>query len=420
MNRSLTNFLVFLLLIVLLQSSVIAQNSLDVLYQNKQYFDLRDELAKHSKGKSTELLFYRGVIANRFNQNQKAISLFQQYLQKRDPEKSVEAYEELADSYSKIGQYQEAAATYKILFDRFADKVSAEKISDYKNSYELWNALKSILPQKVLISRDVKLQGKRDKADLLNLAVGINGQPMDLVFDTGANLSVITASTAKKLGLKIIESSVSVGSSTDVNVNSKLAVADINLGDAIIKHSVFLVVEDKSMYFPQIDYQIHGILGFPVIEALGNFSITRKDEFFVSSKQVNYKAEQNLCLDGLLPLVTGVYKDRRMVFSLDSGADGSTFYRSFFKADEQNIVKSARTEKIRLGGSGGSKDMNAYIFEGLQLNIANKNVRFKKAAIITEPLNEQSKYLYGNLGQDLIRQFAKMTMDLRSMRVVFE
>ena len=212
MNRSLTNFLVFLLLIVLLQSSVIAQNSLDVLYQNKQYFDLRDELAKHSKGKSTELLFYRGVIANRFNQNQKAISLFQQYLQKRDPEKSVEAYEELADSYSKIGQYQEAAATYKILFDRFADKVSAEKISDYKNSYELWNALKSILPQKVLISRDVKLQGKRDKADLLNLAVGINGQPMDLVFDTGANLSVITASTAKKLGLKIIESSVSVGS----------------------------------------------------------------------------------------------------------------------------------------------------------------------------------------------------------------
>lgn len=409
----------FILLLVCLQSVVFGQNLLDDLYQNKQYFDLRDELAKHSKDDSAQLLFYRGVTANRFNLNEKAINLFQQYLQKGNQENLVKVYEELADSYTKIHKYRNAAETYQILLERFNDKVSEEKLADYKNSFGLWNSLKDALPQKAIIKQDLQLQGTRDKADLLNLGVKINGQAMDFVFDTGANLSVITASTAKKLGLKTIESSVSVGSSTDAKVNSKLAVADIKIGDAIIQNVVFLVFEDKAIYFPEINYQINGIIGFPIIASLGNFTITQKNEFSVSLKIVSSKVEQNLCFDGLLPLVAGFYGNRRMIFSFDSGANSSMFYESFFKVDEQNIIKSAKPEKIKFGGSGGSQEVSGYILD-LQLNIADKNVRFDKASIISEKLNDKSKYLYGNLGQDLIRQFAKMTMDFKSMRIIFE
>jgi len=418
--KDFAKILLVLLLLSLLGSAVFAQNRLDSLYQNKQYFDLRDELAKHSERRSANLLFYRGVIANRFNQNKNAIKFFRRYLQSGDTKHLVEAYEELADSYTKINQYGKAAETYKILIERFKDKARAEKVADYKNSYGLWNALRDVLPQKVEMKEGIALQGSRDKAGLLNLPVKVNGQPMDLVFDTGANISVVTASTAKKLGLKIIESSVSVGSSTDANVNSKLAVADVKLGEAVVKNVIFLVFEDKALFFPQIDYQIHGIIGFPVIEALGNFSITRKDAFSVSIKPAASKVKQNLCFDGLLPLVAGVHKGRRMVFSLDSGADGSTFYRSFFKADEQNITKRAKPGKIMLGGSGGSKEVAGYILEALDLTVANRKVHFENARVITEKLNDKSEYLDGNLGQDLIWQFAKMTMDLRSMRIIFE
>lgn len=420
MNISLTRLLLLFVGLLLLQSSLLGQKSLDVLYETRQYFDLRDSLAGKPIGKPADLLFYRGVVANRFNRNIDAIRYFQQYLKSGDTKNMVEAYEELADSYTKIDQYGKAAETYKILIERFKDKISAEKLADHRNSFGLWNAIKNIPPQKVLIERNIKLQASRDKANLLNLPVKINGQSLDFVFDTGANVSVVTVSTAKKLGLKVIESSVSVSSSTDAKVNSKLAVADIQLGDATVKNVVFLVVEDRSMFFSQIDYQINGIVGFPVIEALGNFSITKKDEFSVNLKQKSSKVGQNLCLDGLLPLVAGIYKDRRMVFSLDSGADRSTFYRSFFKADEKNIIKLAQPRKITLGGSGGSKDLDAYILNDLRLKVAGKNIRLDKAAVVTEDINDKSNYLAGNLGQDLIRQFAKMTMDLRSMRLVFE
>lgn len=419
MKGSSKKLLALWLLSGLLQLPVFAQKGLDALYKSKQYFDLRDELAKHSRRKSAKLLFYRGVIANRFNQNANAIKFLRQYIASSDTDNLAEAYEELADSYTKTYQYRQAAETYKILTERFKDRISPEKIADHKNSYGLWNSLKDIAPQSTSITRDLRLQAKRDKADLLNLPVTINGQKMDLVFDTGANLPVITASTAKRLGLKIIESSVSVGSSTDSHVNSKLAVADVKIGDAVIKNAVFLVFDDRLLYFPQITYQINGIIGFPIIESLGNFTVTQKNEFIVNLKPANSKAGQNLCLDGLLPLVAGFYHGRRMTFSLDSGADRSMFYQSFFKADEQNIKKLAKPQKIKLGGAGGTQEVNGFIFD-LDINIANKKARFENASVASEVSNENSKYLYGNLGQDLIKQFAKMTMNFKTMQIIFE
>lgn len=87
-----------------------------------------------------------------------------------------------------------------------------------------------------------------------------------------------------------------------------------------------------------------------MIEALGNFMITKQDEFLVIAKPGTSKVEQNLCLDGLLPLVAGYYNGRLMQFSFDSGAESSMFYLPFFKADEKNIAKIADAKKITVAG----------------------------------------------------------------------
>ena len=329
------------------------------------------------------------------------------------------AYELLADSYLKTFQYQKAANYYKLLAG--FKEAGAEEIKSYENSYKLWSALAEVPAQTISFAGDTRLQATRDKARLMNVPVEINNQTMDFVFDTGANLSTITASTAQKLGLKIIETDVSVGSSTDVSVKSKLGVAPVlKIGQVTVKNVVFLVLEDKSLYFPQINYQINGIIGFPVIEAFREITLTKKDEVIVPARSSVGKFEQNMLLDELNPVILATYNNRKMSFTLDTGAQTSSFYQAFFKSQEEEIKKVAKLEKVKMGGAGGFKEVSAYILENPSLTIAGKQIALKKVEVLTEPINEDSRYFYGNLGQDLIRQFEKMTLNFDSMSIVFE
>jgi len=67
-NRLIIIFLFVVLLSI--QSFAQSDSSLESLYRNKQFFDLRNEIAKQSDVKSPEMLFYHGVVANKFNQLQ--------------------------------------------------------------------------------------------------------------------------------------------------------------------------------------------------------------------------------------------------------------------------------------------------------------------------------------------------------------
>lgn len=414
--------ILFFILIASTQMPAFAQvSSLESLYKNKQYFELRDELAKREKENSPALLFYRGIVANRFNQLQKSDEFLQKYLESGEAANRQDAYETLADNYTRTFDYGKAADVYKLILDRFKDKIDAEKKKDYENSFGLWDALRNSPKQEVTFDNDLSVQGTRDQADLLNLPVEINDQKMDFVFDTGANLSTMTISTANKLGLKIIESSVSVNSSSDIKVNSKLAVVpSLKLGSTTIRNVVFLVFEDKALFFPQIKYQINGIIGFPVMESLGNITITRKDAVSAKAQNTETKGESNMCLEELKPLVAGTINNQKLIFTFDSGAVTSTFYPKFFEANRRQILRLAKPKKIKLGGAGGFKEVIAYFLNDLNLTIAGKTAKFAKAEIITEAVNDESRNFYGNLGQDLIKQFQRMTLDFRAMKLVFE
>jgi hypothetical protein len=186
---------------------------------------------------------------------------------------------------------------------------------------------------------------------------------------------------------------------------------------------VFLVLEDKSMSFPQINYQINGIVGFPVIEAFRQITFTRSDEILIPARPgvtIEAKVEQNLCLDDLNPVLLAAYNNRQMAFTLDTGAQTSTFYPEFFKAEETEIKRIAKSQNVRIGGAGGYREYPAYVAESLTLTVAGKNAELKNLEILIEPTNEDSRYFYGNLGQDLIRQFERMTLDFERMTLDFE
>jgi hypothetical protein len=420
------NKLFWLFLFVVLssvQTFAQANSALEDLYRNKQIFDLRDELAKQNKSESAELKFYRGAVANKFNQLQKSISLLESYVKNASSGDAHlrDAHELLADSYLKLYQYRRASEHYKILLDKFKGDLDAEKLKDIENSYKLWSALGDVPQQTVSFAAETRLRATRDKARLMNVPVEINNQTINFVFDTGANLSTVTQTTAQKLGLKIIEADISVGSSTDKKVNSKLGVAPLmKIGQVTLRNVVFLVFEDKALSFPQINYQINGIVGFPVIEAFREVTLTKSDDVLIPAKPGVIRLEQNMFLDELNPVLQAVYNNRKMSFTFDTGAQTTSFYPAFYKSEEAEIKKTAKQKNVKMGGAGGSKDVLAYVLENPVLMVLGKPATLKNIEVLTDPINDDSRYFHGNLGQDLIRQFEKMTLNFDSMSIVFE
>lgn len=419
--------LVFSLLIVLFCFSpyAAAQTNLETLYSNRQYFQSRDELKKTSAEKQPDILFYRGAIANKFNQPLDSIDLLQSYLKiadkKTEAKKAADAYEMLADDYAKIYNYAKSAAALKILLSEFKNQLDADKLDDSENDFKLRTSLANVAPQTISFAGDTEIQAFRDKAKLLNIPVEINNQKMDFVFDTGANVSTITVSMAQKLGLKIIESDFEVGTSTDKKVKSKLAVAPVlKIGNITLRNVVFLVFEDAALYFPPIKYQINGVVGFPVIEAMRRITITKKDVMIIPARLSPDKSVQNMCLEDLMPLIEASYDNQKMIFAFDTGAQTSQLFPPFLKSQNGKIEKAYKLRKAIIGGAGGVQNAATYDLQNIDLIVAGKTAHFPKMELLSEEINEDARRLYGNLGQDLIKQFDRMTLDFQAMSIVFE
>src|SRR4029078_8069324 len=110
----------------------------------------------------------------------------------------------------------------------------------------------------------------RDRANLMNIPVGEAGKEERFVFDTRANLSTIGETLARELGVRIIDRQILVGTATGARATSRLAIApELRIGAATARNVVFLVLPDSALKFPQIGYEIRGIVGHPVIAALG-------------------------------------------------------------------------------------------------------------------------------------------------------
>lgn len=421
-----TKRFVFILFIIAgsLQTHVFAQGALEQLYDNRQFFELRDAVKKSAGPLPPDYLFYQAAVANRFNDPKGSISFLNKFLKLRRPgdeKRRQEAYELLADNYVKAFEYGKAAAAYKLLEQKYKTPTSGDSEAAYANVAGLWGALAGTAAQSVSVEKDTTIQGIRDKARLLTIPVELSGQKMNFVFDTGANLSTMTVSTAAKLGLKVIEADVTVGSSTENKVKSKLAVArELRIGNIVARNVVFLVLEDKSLNFPQINYQIDAIVGFPVIQGFGRLTISRDDKITVTAKREKGSLEPNMLIEGLLPVIAAEHNGKRMAFTFDTGATRTTFYRMFYEATTDTARAAAEPIKIRSGGAGGISEAAGYKMKDIELMVGGKTARFNEIQVISENTSDRSRYYYGNMGQDVIKQYEKMTLDFIAMRITFE
>lgn len=399
---------------------VAAGNDLRDLYDKRQFFELRDGIINEN-GPPADRLFYHGVIENKFNRPEASIATLKKFIAAAGKDKAIlrEAYTLLADNYVKTYRYADAAKTYETILEKYADTLSQTEIAGFRNVLGLWKGLSGVKPQKAVFRGDSEIQMKREMVGLM-IPVSVGAATEPFIFDTGANLSTITESMAAKLGLQIIDAPFDVGSITGNIVKAKIGVAkDLRLGNVAFENVAFIVFPDKALYVEQIKYQINGIIGFPVIEALNEFTLTKGLQLKIPVRPGKFSAA-NLAIDGLTPLIAGIYGGKRLTFAFDTGARTSSLYPSFYKAFEKEIAAVGEASTARITGAGGSRQVKSFKLKDVSIEFGGKRPVFKTVEVLTQETTANSRYFYGNIGRDMIDQFEKMTISFATMGVTFE
>lgn len=400
-----------------------AADRLAVLLAQKDYFGLKENYEQQRAGLTPAYDYYFGaMVAGFFNQPKQSEQYIDSLLQLQPQPLQISELKQLyglkLQNHIALFDYAEAAKTSRFLVSTYRNQLDSAEVAEYENSGKIWEALAGTEPQQLARDGDFNGQLSRDKVGLFRIATIIGGQSRNFVFDTGANFSVVQRTVANELGLKIIPSDFLVTAATGQKVRSQLAVAsEICFGGLRFRHVVFLVFDDADLSFPQLDYQIEGIIGFPVINAMDEIRITKDNHLFVPQTPGLY-ANANFALDGLTPVVAVDCKGDRLRFHFDTGATTTILYPAFYTKYQPEIDRKYRRETFTAGSAGGQTSFDGFYIEKLNVGVGGSTARLKHLRL---QLDETGigKSLHGNLGQDFIKQFNQMIISFKQSSILF-
>src|SRR5512135_941631 len=254
------------------------------LYAERRYFELQKLLRSETGPARPESLFYRGITANAFNRLEDSIENLTAFLQSTasgQPQTRIrEALGALADDYTKLFEYAKAAETRERIAPILQRELSPSDYAAFLTVIDFDRALASAPPQTVDIPGDTQtpLTGSGE------IPVMFDGREIFLLADTGSALSLIILSDAKRLGFRIIDVEVRVGTSTGESVMARpCVVPELRVGAIRVRNAVFLVVPDKMFYSRDLKLQRSGLIGFPILNALREITFSPHGTFRVSS-----------------------------------------------------------------------------------------------------------------------------------------
>ncbi|WP_343586008.1 retropepsin-like aspartic protease [Flavobacterium sp.] len=377
---------------------------------SKQHqFAKMDSLNSKEKGK--DYYFYKGLYANVCNKPR----LSNQYLDSLKNNELINSYEFTKlkdDNYIKLFSYNSAYMASKILTMKFQQLFTKEELQDEINTQQIWKTLRGTRPQSIDKFTKITVAAVKDKSGLITTEVKAKDTLSHFVFDTGAGISCITESIAKKMGIKILpDNDISVESFTGQKNKVRIGVAsEINLGELKIHNAVFLVYPDKAFTFADGAYVINGIIGFPIIKELGTITF-EKDKLTFSKESESGTNEKNLFVDELRAIVMLKYKSKTLPFNFDSGAKVSLFNKAFyetFKTDLDSIGALETTKSASAGAEVVSTEV--LVLKDQPISLGNKTIQLPKMEISPKDYGVYGEVNYGNIGQDVLGQFEKVVI----------
>ncbi|HXO88283.1 MAG TPA: retropepsin-like aspartic protease [Candidatus Acidoferrales bacterium] len=318
------------------------------------------------------------------------------------------------DSQIRLGRYGDAALALSEVL-RLTPLNDIDR-ADTENSRALYESLADVAPQTVEFGEETTAQAEFDPLGSWDVPVEVNGHKGKWIFDTGANWSTVSESEAAEMGLALRETNTYVKGSTGKKNPLRVAIAgDLRFGNAHLRNVVFLVLSDKALYVGPLKYQIRGILGIPVLRALGRVAISAKGVVRIEATGASADGEPNLFLDGWDLIVDVRHGDRRLEMDLDTGANATSLNPSFRDALKLDEIASLKSERDKTAGAGGMMTRKTQVLPTLRLDILGRTEELTKVSVVGQQPTGDKSYRDGTLGTDAL--ISGFTLDFRAMQL---
>ncbi|MBP6793631.1 MAG: retropepsin-like domain-containing protein [Saprospiraceae bacterium] len=392
---------------------------MDSLVQHKMFFTAHEYARIHQDEFSPyDSLKSHAVLDHIFNRPNHAVErieiILAEYKSSLPDTVKLQLFNLLQMNYGKLGQYKKAYETTSTMLGQFTSSLPVSEKEDYLNMNKIWQNLMNQKPPTIVTNGEVPIRMTRDKLGLQNLPVTNGKVAYDFIFDTGANLSTVTESIAKKWALWMADSTIDVSSISGKKVKAHLAVGNrLYINNITADNLVFLVFPDSALFIEQVPYQINGILGFPLFNALGEIQITKQDDFIVPLHHTQSKL-RNMALDFLNPVIE-LDGDS---YTFDTGADETILYLPYYTKLKKELDAKYQVQNLLLTGVGGSEHKKGMIID-FETTINELKVRADSVQLFTENIKAGGEYYFGNIGQDITSQYDTMILNFKNMFILF-
>jgi hypothetical protein len=331
-------------------------------------------------------------------------------------------YNELTESEKieyhliKISHYQKKYQ-YKNVFSevlklkRFAEKLNPNEKKDFQQYYSKFSVLQDIPPMKVWMHGNDSIQLSKPGAHL-HIPLSINGNMINLVFDTGAGKSLISKSLAEKFGLILLETNTYITGTTGARAKTNLGVAEtVGIGNAVYEHVVFEVMEDSLLGVPAYNFFFDGLVGLDLLYPLGSITLNACGTLMVNA-DANHYIRNNLAICNYDNRILLSCQDDTIPVKFDTGAFMSIFNRHFYELYYPIIRENGKEIQVEYGGIGGGRSVfNMVRLESMAFAVYNDSFKLRNIRIHTEFIHEDTVTYFGLLGQDILRHFNEITMN---------
>jgi hypothetical protein len=214
--------------------------------------------------------------------------------------------------------------------------------------------------------------------------VKINGKDAELLFDTGAQMTMFSDELAEELGIKPLDNKIKFGGSTGYEMQTRLAFIDkMKIGATAINNLGAVISPSEAFRFKFLFFtffSFDGVLGFDFIKRF-DVTIDRKRNVLILRKpRALDVASQNMFWLNDPYVVFKAENGTDVVAMFDTGSRTTDGCDNFcFKLGIDN--DSLSTTSRRFWGAGGSVNIDGYYMDSVNLYLADNKIKISNFSI---------------------------------------
>lgn len=376
-----------------------------MLYEQHRWFDLREAIRGHAAP-----ALYRGAVASAFDDRKKAEKYLNRAIKDAPGSKDAEdAHEILADMYVRSGRSREAVQQLDAILRIEPARQDVESIRP------IFTAFSRYPDQSIGKQRRTTVHGRISEKGIV-IPISINGKSVNWGLDTGFNLSIMSESEARMLGLKIDDVSARASDLNGGTVEVRTAVVPVLAIGTVLLHNVpFLIAKDSQEPWNELPPGSRALIGLPVAIALGSVE-WRSDGTIETGFGLNHptNSDGDLCFDDLAAVTRVQFEDKQLDFIFDTGDTAGSELWSRFAADFSEMVKKEGAKSTRqVNEVGGSNIRETILLPEIKLGVGGLETTLHPATIYSQPVGDRTHH--GLLGTDVLSQAREVRVDFRSM-----